>query len=84
MRRSLKRCAALASRHLRSFSPDWRWRVMTAVLGGDAWSAGTLLTGRGNNTWPALHAGQLAFASTRRAQRLQRDPSQDIYLRPLP
>ena len=65
-------------------SPDWRWRVMTAVLGGDAWSAGTLLTGRGNNTWPALHAGQLAFASTRRAQRLQRDPSQDIYLRPLP
>lgn len=66
-------------------SPDWRWRVMTAVLGGDgAWSAGSLLGGRGNNTWPALHGGQIAFASTRRAQRLQRDASQDIYLHPAP
>lgn len=57
---------------------------MSAVLDGDAWSTGTLLGGRGNNTWPALHGGQLVFASTRRAQRLQRDASQDIYLRPLP
>lgn len=65
-------------------SPDWRWRVMTAVLDGGDWSTGTLLGGRGNNTWPALHGGQLAFASTRRAQRLQRDASQDIYLRPAP
>jgi hypothetical protein len=31
-----------------------------------------------------VHGGRIAFASTRGAQRLQRDPTQQIFLRPVP
>lgn len=63
-----------------SRSADWRWRVMTATLGANgAWSAGHMLPGKGNNTWPALDAGVLVFAGTRNAQRLQRDHTQQIF-----
>ncbi len=67
-----------------SRSEDWRWRVMSAVLGESGWTGARLLDARGNNTWPATAGGQLAFASTRQAQRLQRDRTQQIYLLPSP
>ncbi|WP_263359883.1 hypothetical protein [Acidicapsa ligni] len=44
------------------------------------WSAGSLLNGRGNNTWPATAGGAIVFGSTRNAVRLQRDITQQIYL----
>jgi hypothetical protein len=66
-----------------SRSADWRWRVMTAVFRKDAgWDAGNLLNGRGINTWPATAGGYIAFASTRNATRLQRDPTQQVFLLP--
>jgi hypothetical protein len=62
-----------------SRSSDWRWRVGTAVLTtGGNWEGFKLLPGRGNNTWPALDQGYIAFATTRSARRLQRDPTQQI------
>jgi hypothetical protein len=64
-----------------SRSADWRWRVMTAVYRKSKGSdAGTLLNGRGINTWPATAGGFIAFASTRNATRLQRDATQEIFL----
>lgn len=66
-------------------SSDWRWRLMTARQADDAsWSSGTLIPSRGISTWPALSGEQLAFSSTRNAQRLQRDLTQQIALMPLP
>lgn len=66
-------------------SADWRWKTMTAVFDpAQGWSAGTLLTGPGNNTWAATAGGELLFASSRHAQRLQRDPTQQVFLRRLP
>jgi len=65
-----------------SRSADWRWRVMTAVLRGSAWDAGTLLTGKGINTWPATAGGAIVFTSTRGATRLQRDPTQQVFVLP--
>jgi hypothetical protein len=64
-----------------SRSADWRWRVMTTTYRNDiGWSTGSLLDGRGNNTWPATSGGIIIFASTRNATRLQRDPTQQIFL----
>jgi hypothetical protein len=64
-----------------SRSADWRWRVMTAVFKKDTgWDGGMLLNGRGINTWPATSGGLIAFASTRNATRLQRDPTQQVFL----
>lgn len=65
-----------------SRSADWRWRVMTSVLRRGAWDAGTLLTGKGVNTWPATAGGAIVFASTRGATRLQRDQTQQVFVRP--
>jgi hypothetical protein len=66
-----------------SRSTDWRWRVMTTVFRtGAGWDAGTLLNGRGVNTWPVTAGGYIAFASTRNATRLQRDPTQQVFLLP--
>ncbi len=63
-----------------SRSADWRWRVMTAELSpAGSWSAGRLVMARGNNTWPAIDDGVIVFASTRAAQRLQRDRTQQAY-----
>jgi hypothetical protein len=63
-----------------SRSSDWRWRVMTAELSSaGAWSAGRLVLGRGNNTWPAFDGGLIVFATTRSASRLQRDHTQQIF-----
>ena len=63
-----------------SRSADWRWRVMTAELSAaGAWSAGRLVQAHGNNTWPALDDGVMVFASTRNAQRLQRDHTQQVF-----
>jgi hypothetical protein len=63
-----------------SRSADWRWRVMTARLGETGWSAGALLPGKGNNTWPATDGGAMVFASTRDAKRLQRDRTQGVFV----
>lgn len=64
---------------------DWRWRVMSTRYRLDSgWDGGALLMGRGINTWPAADQGQLVFASTRNAQRMQRDRTQEIFLLPLP
>ncbi|MDE0853488.1 MAG: hypothetical protein OSA97_03575, partial [Nevskia sp.] len=63
-----------------SRSADWRWRVMTARLDEDGtWGSGSVLPGRGNNTWPALDQGVVVFAGTRNAQRLQRDHTQQVF-----
>nr|WP_240954300.1 CehA/McbA family metallohydrolase [Solimonas marina] len=59
---------------------DWRWRVMTTKLAGAGWDAGTLLLAPGVNTWPATDGGHIVFSSTRRAQRLQRDRTQQIFV----
>ncbi len=58
---------------------DWRWKIMTARFDG-RWDAGKLYPAPGNNTWPAIDQGHIAFASTRDARRLQRDLTQQIYL----
>lgn len=64
-----------------SRSADWRWRVMTSVYKkGTGWDAGTLLNGPGINTWPVTSGGVIAFASTRNATRLQRDPTQQVFV----
>jgi hypothetical protein len=64
-----------------SRSADWRWRIMTATfLHGSGWNAGTLFSGRGNNTWPATAGGAIIFASSREAERLQRDHTQQVFL----
>ncbi|MDP3857490.1 MAG: CehA/McbA family metallohydrolase [Stagnimonas sp.] len=63
---------------------DWRWRTMTAVLGADRqWSTAEMLMAKGLNGWPATSGGAIVIASTRNAQRLQRDPTQEIFLRPV-
>ncbi len=63
-----------------SRAADWRWRVMTAVHGSGGWDGGQLLLARGLNTWPATAGGDIVFASTRNAARLQRDRTQQIYV----
>lgn len=63
-----------------SRSVDWRWRVMSATLDSGTWSAGQLIQSRGLNTWPVVNSGVIAYASTRNAQRLQRDRTQQIFL----
>lgn len=63
---------------------DWRWKIMTATLHAGVWGDGHLLPAPGNNTWPALSADQLVFASTRDAKRVQRDSTQVIYRIELP
>ena len=66
-----------------SRSADWRWRVMTALHGIDSgWNEGIVLSGRGNNTWPATAGGVIVFAGTRNAIRLQRDPTQQVFVLP--
>ncbi len=67
-----------------SRSLDWRWRVMTGVFDGAAWQDTRLLPARGNNSWPSTAGGQIVFASTRNAQRMQRDPTQQVFLLPAP
>jgi len=61
---------------------DWRWRVMRARLDGASWATAELIPGPGNNTWPATALGEVVFASTRNAHRLQRDPTQQIFWLP--
>jgi hypothetical protein len=63
-----------------SRAADWRWRVMTAVLGDAGWQNAELILSPGINTWPATDGGVIAFASTRNAQRQQRDRTQQIFL----
>lgn len=63
-----------------SRAADWRWRVMRARLNGDSWQDATLIPSRGINTWPAIDGGAVAFASTRNAQRMQRDATQQIHV----
>ncbi|WP_055586705.1 CehA/McbA family metallohydrolase [Peterkaempfera griseoplana] len=62
-----------------SRSADWRWKVFTATLSRGSWSAAEQVTTRGNNTWPALHAGTVVFTTDRGATRLQRDVTQQVY-----
>lgn len=63
-----------------SRSLDWRWRVMTAKLSGSNWAGTQLIPSRGINTWPATDGGAIAFASTRNAQRMQRDKTQQVFV----
>jgi hypothetical protein len=64
-----------------SRSLDWRWRIMTTLYGKTTgWSTATLLTGRGINTWAATAGGMIVFASTRNSSRMQRDPTQQIFV----
>ena len=66
-----------------SRSADWRWRVMTSVWrDASGWDAGQMINGRGINTWPVTANGAIVFASTRNATRLQRDPTQQVFLLP--
>jgi hypothetical protein len=65
-----------------SRSADWRWRMMTSAYRNSAWDAGRMIDSPGVNTWPAVSGGAIAFASTRNATRLQRDPTQQIFVLP--
>lgn len=60
---------------------DWRWRIGRADFDGARWAVVRAIDARGNNTWPAVAEGQLVFAGTRNARRLQRDATQQIFLR---
>lgn len=62
---------------------DWRWGIAMARNDGAGWQQTGLIAAPGNNTWPALSAGNMVFASTRGARRLQRDATQQIFLSPL-
>jgi len=63
-----------------SRSSDWRWRIATAQLNSDgSWTPATLIPSLGNNTWPAISDGALAYGSTRSALRMQRDRTQQIF-----
>lgn len=66
-----------------SRAADWRWRVMSSRLDAHGWDDGRLLLAPGINTWPATSGGLLAFSSTRKAARLQRDRTQQIYVMPI-
>ncbi|GAC1633167.1 MAG: hypothetical protein NVS9B10_28310 [Nevskia sp.] len=60
-------------------SADWRWRVFVASQDAEGrFPAAVRIASRGINTWPALAGDHLVFASTRNAQRLQRDRTQQI------
>lgn len=64
---------------------DWRWRTMSSLLGADhQWGAATMLMAKGLNGWPATSGGAIAMASTRNAVRLQRDPTQQVFVLPAP
>ncbi len=63
-----------------SRSADWRWRVMTAAFDNGAWDAPRLHAGRGVSSWPVPAGPFGAFATTRHAQRLQRDRTQQVYV----
>ncbi|WP_029921172.1 InlB B-repeat-containing protein [Nevskia soli] len=66
-------------------SADWRWRlVATHRLADGSWAAPTVIPGKGNNLWPVLSGGTLVFVSSRDAQRLQRDRTQEIYSMTVP
>ncbi|MGJ8670120.1 MAG: CehA/McbA family metallohydrolase [Oceanococcus sp.] len=60
-------------------SEDWRWRVMSARYAQGQWGQASLIPSPANSTWPAVSFGQLVFSNTRHAQRMQRDPTQEIY-----
>ncbi|MES2883958.1 MAG: CehA/McbA family metallohydrolase [Pseudomonadota bacterium] len=63
---------------------DWRWRVMTSVLGADrVWGEATMLMAKGLNGWPATSGGAMVMASTRNALRQQRDATQQVFLLPV-
>lgn len=68
-----------------SRSADWRWRVVHAryrpqTADESGWGAGQLINAPGVNTWPVPAGDWLVFASTRYAQRLQRDRTQQIFV----
>jgi predicted metal-dependent phosphoesterase TrpH len=63
-----------------SRSADWRWRVMSAGFDDGAWRDLRLHASRGINTWPVPAGPFLLFSTTRHAQRLQRDRTQQLYL----
>ncbi len=63
-----------------SRSADWRWRVMTSGYGNDGWSDVRLIDSQGVNTWPVPAGPYVSFSSTRHAQRLQRDRTQQIFI----
>ena len=68
-----------------SRSADWRWRVLLTPRAADGtWGSATVIPGRGNNMWPVIASGALAFTSTRDALRLQRDHTQEVYIMVLP
>ncbi|WP_432935615.1 CehA/McbA family metallohydrolase [Kribbella sp. CA-253562] len=67
-----------------SRSADWRWKVFTATAGRTGWSAPVQLSTAGNNTWPAVDQGVVAFTTDRAAERDQRDRTQQVHLVTIP
>ena len=63
-----------------SRSTDWRWKVFTSRLGAPGWTPPVQVSTLGNNSWPAVDKGTVVFTSDRRAERSQRDRTQEIYL----
>jgi hypothetical protein len=63
-----------------SRSADWRWKVYTSRRTASGWSAAGLVSTRGNGTWPAVDKGVVVFTSDRRAERVQRDKTQEVFL----
>ena len=79
LHRALERCAKLKCRTLKTIH-FLELHVATNVPCDSA--PGKLLDGPGINTWPATAGGVIVFASTRNAQRLQRDPTQQVFVLP--
>jgi hypothetical protein len=64
-----------------SRSADWRWQVFSSQLSADStWTAPVQLTSVGNGMWPAISRGVVVFTSDRQAARVQRDPTEGIFV----
>lgn len=65
-----------------SRSADWRFKLGQTTLDAQRkWGEFRLLAAPGNNTWPAVSDGFMAFVSSRNAQRLQRDKTHEVFVR---
>jgi hypothetical protein len=67
-----------------SRAADWRWSLWGASLSGAGASTVRRLTGAGNATWPAVAGDLVVFTSDRGAVRVQRDPTQGVFVLRVP
>jgi hypothetical protein len=63
-----------------SRSTDWRWKVYTSRRTASGWTDAVRLSSSGNGTWPSVDKGTVVFTSDRRASRVQRDATQEVFV----